>query len=124
MMKYLKHTMTDCLTLSADDTKKVRWHLDAAFADHPDLRSHTGAIMSMGKGAMTSISRKQNMNKRSSTEAELVAADDAARPMLWTKQFLQAQGYPVAQNTMHQDNRSAILLETNSRESAGKRSRH
>jgi hypothetical protein len=30
MMKYLKQTTTDRLTLSADDTKKVRWHVDAA----------------------------------------------------------------------------------------------
>jgi hypothetical protein len=80
--------------------------------------------MSMGKGAITSMSRKQNMNMRSSTEAELVAADDAAGPMLWTKQFLHTQGYPVAQNTMYEDSRSAILLETNGRESAVKRSRH
>jgi hypothetical protein len=53
-----------------------------------------------------------------------VAADDAAGPMLWTKQFLQAQGYPVMHNVLYQDNKSAIFLETNGRESAGKRSRH
>jgi hypothetical protein len=70
--------------------------------------------------AITSISRKQSLNTRSSTEAELVAAGDAAGPMLWTKQFLQAQGYPVMHNVLYQDNKSAILLEANGRESAGK----
>jgi hypothetical protein len=80
--------------------------------------------MSLGGGAITPISRKQSLNTRSSTEAELVAADGAAGPMLWTKQFLQAQGYPVMHNVLYQDNKSAILLETNGRESAGKRSRH
>jgi hypothetical protein len=64
------------------------------------------------------------MNTRSSTEAELVAADEVVGPMLWTKWFLQAQGYPVCGNTLYQDNRSAMLLESNGRQSAGKRSRH
>ena len=44
--------------------------------------------------------------------------------MLWTSQFLEAQGYPVRKNILFQDNRSAMLLETNGRTSAGKRSRH
>jgi hypothetical protein len=64
------------------------------------------------------------MNSRSLTEAEVVAADEVVGAMLWTKLFLQAQGYTVADNILYQDNRSAILLEENGRQSAGKRSRH
>jgi hypothetical protein len=78
----------------------------------------------MGKGAIMSISRKQGMNTRSSTEAELVAADEVAGTMLWTKLYLEAQGYPVTCNTLYQDNKSAIILEKNGRKSARKRSRH
>ena len=124
MMKFLKQTSKDRLTLSADGTHKIQWHVDASFAVHPDFRSHTGATMTMGKGAITSISRKQGMNTRSSTEAEVVAADEAVGPMLWTKLFLEAQGYPVKENILFQDNQSAMLLEKNGRKSAGKRSRH
>ena len=36
------------------------------------MRSHTGATMTLGKGIPFSISRKQKINTRSSTEAELV----------------------------------------------------
>jgi len=64
------------------------------------------------------------MNSRSSTEAELIAADEVVGPMIWTKLFLEAQGYPVRENILFQDNRSAMLLEENGRKSAGKRSRH
>jgi hypothetical protein len=64
------------------------------------------------------------MNTRSSTESELVGADEAIGPMLWTGLFLKAQGYALKENVLCQDNRSAILLETNGRKSAGKRSRH
>jgi hypothetical protein len=114
-MKFLKETIR--LTLRADGTGELKWHVDAAFA-------HTGAIMAMGKGAIMSISRKQGMKSRSSTKAELVAADDGAGTMVCTKLFLKAQGYPVTCNTLYQDNKSAILLEKNGRRSAIKRSRH
>jgi hypothetical protein len=54
----------------------------------------------------------------------VIAADDIAGPILWAAQFLEHQGYPIKQNILYQDNRSAMLLESNGRKSAGKRSRH
>ena len=123
-MKFLKQTAEDKLTLKADGTGELKWYVDASFAVHPDFRSHTGATMTMGKGAVTSLSRKQGMNTCSSTEAKVVAADEVVGPMLWTKLFLEHQGYPVRKNVLFQDNRSAVLLEENGRKSAGKRSRH
>ena len=102
----------------------VSWWADAAFAVHPDMKSHTGGIMSLGKGAVQSISTKQKLNTKSSTEAELVGADDVLSHILWTKHFMEAQGYKAKQTILYQDNTSAILLEKNGRNSAGKRSRH
>jgi hypothetical protein len=64
--------------------------------------------------------RKQKMNVRSSTEGELDAVDNAATMILWTKLFLEAQGYDVEKNIVYQDNKSAILLETNGKKSLGK----
>ena len=78
--------------------------------------------MTFGEGAVQSMSRKQKINTSSSTHAELVAADDAVVQILWTKMFLEAQGYPVKRNILYQDNKSAMLLEINGRQSAGKRS--
>ena len=69
------------------------------------------------------LSRKQKLNTRSSTEAELVGVDDASALILWTKLFLEYLGYHISNNIIYQDNKSAILLETNGRQSAGKRSR-
>ena len=97
--------------------------MDASFAVHPDFKSHTGAMMTMGKGAIMSISRKQKLNTRSSTEAELVGVDDIAVMILWTKLFLEDLGYLVDKNILYQDNKSAILLEENGKKSSGKRTR-
>ena len=69
------------------------------------------------------MSRKQKLNTRSSTEAELVGADDASQMIIWTKLFLEAQGYKVTENILYQDNKSAILLESNGRRSSSKRTR-
>jgi hypothetical protein len=63
------------------------------------------------------------MNVRSSTEGKLVAVDDAATMILWTKLFLEAQGYNVEKNIVYQDNKSATLLETNGKKSSGKQTR-
>ena len=56
------------------------------------------------------LSRKQKLNSRSSTKAKLVAVDDCMTMIIWTKLFLEAQGYIVKQNVLYQDNKSAILL--------------
>ena len=96
--------------------------MDAAFAVHADFKSHTGMTMTMGQGTIMSMSRKQKLNTKSSTTAELVGADDAATMMLWTKLFMEEQGYKIEENVLYQDNKSAILLEKNGRKSMGKQS--
>ena len=77
------------LTLSIDDMKSIKWYVDASFAVHPDFKSHTGAVMMMGEGAMQSLSMKQKLNTKASTHAELVGVDDASVYILWTLLFLE-----------------------------------
>ena len=123
LLEYLKGTSKLCLKLKADNLQVVKWYVDASFAVHPDYRSHTGAVMTLGKGSFIAISINQKLNTRSSTEAELVGADDAATMILWTGLFMEQQGFPLNKNILFQDNKSAILLENNGKRSAGKRSR-
>jgi hypothetical protein len=63
------------------------------------------------------------MNVQSSTEGELATVDNAATMILWTKLFLEAQGYYVKKNIVYQDNMSAILLESNGKKSSEKQTR-
>jgi hypothetical protein len=124
MIGFLDYTKEDTLKLDCDDDGTINWHLDAAFAVHKDAKSHTGATMSLGSGAITSISTKQKINTRSSTEAELVSIDDIISKVLWTKRFLEAQGYDVKHNVLLRDNQSSMKLEQNGKTSCGKRTRH
>ncbi|KAG7358248.1 hypothetical protein IV203_014835 [Nitzschia inconspicua] len=55
---------------------------------HPDMRCHTGATMTLGKGSVYSMSTRQKINTRSSTEAELVGVNNAMSIILWTRHFL------------------------------------
>lgn len=124
MMKFLEQTQDDCLTLRADGSCVIKWSLDASFAVHPDMKSHTGAIMTMGQGAIQSVSTKQKVNTKSSTEAELVSNDDIIAKVMWTKLFLDAQGYEVRDTVIYRDNTSAMKLEMHGKASSGKRTRH
>jgi hypothetical protein len=89
------------------------------------MGSHTGAVPSLGKGAVYGMSNKQKINTKSSCEAELVGVDDALPMVLWTVQFLKAQGFEVA-DVVYQDNQSSIkiLLEKNGTRSSGRGTRH
>jgi hypothetical protein len=124
VMGFLKGTIEDVLTLEADDSNTLTWYVDVAFAVHADMRSHTGAIFTMGKGAIISSSTKQKVNTRSSTESELVGVDDKISKILWMKRFLEWQNFKVKTNIVYQDNTSAMQLEKKGKESSGKRTRH
>jgi len=126
MMRFLKRTVDDVLTLEAGEGEGVNiaWYLDAAFAVHQDYKSHTGAAMTLGKGAVQSVSTKQKINTRSSTESELVSSDDILSKAQWTKLFLEAQDLHINDNVIFRDNQSTMKLEENGKASSGKRTRH
>jgi hypothetical protein len=124
LLQYL-HTSVDLtLTLSAEDMTVIKWWVDASYAVHENMRSHTGATMSIGRGMIYSKSAKQKLNSKSSTEAELIGASDMLGQNLWTLYFLREQGYHSITSTMYQDNTSAIQLEQNGKMSSSQRTRH
>jgi hypothetical protein len=44
--------------------------------------------------------------------------------VLWTRQFMEGQGYKIKDNIVYQDIQSAMLLEKNGQQSSTKRTRH
>ena len=111
VMQYLRCTRE--LTLTIEPGTDAQWRVDSSYAVHPDKRSHSGVIMTLGKGVMYSTSCKQKLNTKSSMEVELVAIDNAMGQILWTRHFLAAQGLHIPMTTIFQDNKSTILLAEN-----------
>ena len=88
------------------------------------MKGHTGATLSLRKGAIYSGSWKQKMVAWSSTKSELIGMYDVLPQVLWTKQFLEEQGCLDTTTVVYQDNTSSILLERNGRSSSTKRTKH
>jgi hypothetical protein len=124
VIKYLRNTLDLPLRLQADSLKIAKWWVDASYAVHPDMKSHTGGVFTLGKGGIYNTSTRQKINTKSSTEAELVGVAEVLPQILWTQYFLQAQGYTSEDSIIYQDNKSAILLESNGTASSSKRTRH
>lgn len=111
------------ITFEVHEPIHVTAYIDASFAIHPDMKSHTGSVVTLGKGAIYAKSGTQRLMTKSSTEAELVALSDAANQVLWTRNFLESQGHPQPPTLVYQDNQSTIQLIRNGR-SNSERTRH
>ena len=77
---------------------------------HSDAKSHTGTVVSMGKGPIMAKSTKQKIVTKSSTEAELVGMSDSVSLVIWCRNFLESQGYKVPPAKVFQDNLSTIAM--------------
>ena len=124
VLQFLNQTIDDTMVIGADSLTMLKTWVDALYGVHPDMKSHTGGVISLGRGVIMSKSSKQKLNTKSSTEAELVGASDYLPNTIWAKMFLGAQGYEISENTLYQDNQSAMKLEKNGRASCGQKSRH
>ena len=124
VMKYLQATKDLLLRLECDGSGRVQWWIDASYAVHPDMRGHTGAVMTLGKGGAMNMSSKEKLVSRSSTESKLIGVHDGLPNLLWCRNFLIHQGYQPKDVVLYQDNLSAVQLEKNGRASSSKRTKH
>jgi hypothetical protein len=124
VLKYLNGTKYLKLRLSVDDLGLLKWFVDASHNTHWDCRGHGGAMFTMGRGATTSYLRNLKLNSRSSTETELLTSDMYMPEMLWSLNFIRAQGYKPECVGLYQDNISMQLLIKNGRFSSGKKTKH
>ncbi len=78
----------------------------------------------MGKGAAISSSNVMTCNTQSSTETELISIQDKLPDIIWTRYFVEGQGYNIDEYMIFQDNMSSLSLEKNGRVSSLKRMKH
>jgi len=126
VLAWLKGSINDIRYFGLKNTDEVymKCWVDAAYAVHPDMKSHTGGSISLGHGTLSNKSSTQKLNTKSSTEAELVGVSEYLPYNIWMKNFLESQGYEVKENVIYQDNESAIKMEKNGRNSCTGNSRH
>ena len=134
VIQYIRDTIFLPLVLGWDESGILTWSIDAAFAVHMDMKSHTGYSLTMGTGALVSGFVKQKITTRSSTESELVGIDDTITFIEWMSLYMkdQVKDYPAddplkmlgTKNLAEQDNTSTIKLAVNGRRSCGQRTRH
>ena len=94
--------------------------MDASYAAHNDMKGNTGGTTSLGHGSIYSSSTKQKLVSCSSTETELIGVYDIMPQLVWTGNFMQAQGIDIQKVVLMQDNSSTILPENNGRASSTK----
>ena len=123
-LQYLCDNINIPLTLEINDSGILYWWVDASFIVHLDMKSHTGATISLGGGCPFSLSFRQCINTQSLTEAKLVRVNDAMYLIIWIWLFLKAQGFKVIDNIVHQDNQSTMLLECNRKTLSSKKTCH
>ena len=103
--------------MKANDTNTLMWYIDVALSVHANMKGHMGMELTIGKGLIISRSTTQEVNLRSSTESELVGVEYKISKVLWMKNFMVWQGFPVKLNIIHQDNTSSIDIKDNGKES-------
>ena len=123
VLMYLNGTRQLGIVLRASTGLQVIAHIDASFAVHANMKSHTGCFITMGVGPVVASSKKQSLVTKSSTEAELVGLADSLPQVIWTRSFLMAQGYEARPAVVYQDNTSTIALVRKGR-STSARTRH
>ena len=99
---------------------------DASFqSDKDDFRSQLGYVFCLNGGAVSWKSSKQSTVADSTTEAEYIAASDAAKEAVWIKKFISDLGVvPSITNPVdvYCDNNGAIAQEKEPR--SYQRSKH
>jgi hypothetical protein len=63
-------------------------------------------------------------NMQSSTETELISLHDKLSDVIWTRYFVECQGYEIDEYVIFQDNMSTLSLEKNGRISSSKQTKH
>ena len=57
--------------ITVDSMSMIHWWVEVSYSAYDDCRGHSGAMMSLERGKVTILSRKQKINLTSLTEVKL-----------------------------------------------------
>ena len=88
------------LIMMVEKLNIVKCWMDASYMMHTDCRSHIGETISLGWISVYSMSKRQHINSKISTEAELIGMDYVIPGFLWSIYFIEVQGFNVEEVIM------------------------
>lgn len=124
VLKLINGSMENFWVLRVDDITSILTSVDASYAIHRDMKSHTSGVVSFRTGGVLCKDLKQKIDTKSLSEAKLVEASDYLPYALWTKKFLASQGYTLTENVFYQDNLSTLCFQHNRRKLCVPNTRH
>ncbi|KAK8698021.1 hypothetical protein V6N13_114153 [Hibiscus sabdariffa] len=93
ILKYLRRTKDVFLVYGGEEELRIKGYTDASFqTDKDDSRSQSGFVFCLNGGAVSWKSSKQDTVADSTTEAEYIAASEAAKEVVWIKKFITGLG--------------------------------
>ena len=66
----------------------IIWCNNASYDVHPDLKVHSGGMMSLGKVPADSKSSRHRINSRRSTKSDIIGVENHMPVVLWALIFL------------------------------------
>ena len=107
-MGYLQAPLYMPLVLGSDDSDNIYWWKDDTHTVHPDMRGHTGLVMSFGHGAVLLASWKQEINTMSQTETKTVTISDGMPKNMCIQYCTEAQRKIIKDNLLNKNNTSTM----------------
>jgi hypothetical protein len=115
IFRYLKGTR-DMKLVYGDENRDLQGWVDADGASQDHRRAISGYVFMVDGGAVSWLSKKQEIVTLSTTEAEYVAATHAVKEAVWLHRLFGELFPPINMinklTTLHSDNKSAITLAT------------
>ena len=119
ILHYLAGTMTYGIMYLASPSKNRGTNLFEGYADTTynnidKCKSTSGYIFTIGGGAITWMSRKQNTTALSTTEAAYITLSEAGCKASWLRSLYSKLGFPqLALTIIHRDNEGSIVMVKN-----------
>ena len=92
LMSFARETASRSLKLRPSGIW-VEAYTDASFGTHPDRKSQSGTVCTVGGAPYYCTSSRQKINAKSAAESEMISISDSGTMVQWGQQFLYHQGY-------------------------------
>ena len=102
----------------------VEAYTDASFGTHPDRKSQSGIVCTIGGAPYYCSSSRQSINAKSAAESEMICISDSGTMIQWGQQFLYYQGYVNLPPARIWEDNQATIHNLNRGNSSGANSRH